>query len=183
MRARLLAAARALFITNGFGATSTPMIVAAAGVTRGALYHHFPDKVALFRAVAEAEAEAVADAVEVSGDALDTALERLRAGAFVWLDAMAQSGRARILLVDAPAVLGADFMQALEARTGERTLEQGLRAAMDTGEIAALPITPLLSLLSAMFDRAALLNLSGASQQETRQVIALVLQGLARSRA
>ncbi|NUS71372.1 MAG: helix-turn-helix transcriptional regulator, partial [Ensifer adhaerens] len=59
-RAAILDAARGLFVTRGYADTSTPDIVAAAGLSRGALYHHFEDKKALFRAVAEREASAVA---------------------------------------------------------------------------------------------------------------------------
>ena len=63
-RAQLVEAARKLFIGKGYADTATPDIAAAAGVTRGALYHHFEDKRALFRVVCEREAEAVAAAVE-----------------------------------------------------------------------------------------------------------------------
>ncbi|MFX7731869.1 helix-turn-helix domain-containing protein, partial [Acinetobacter baumannii] len=57
-------AARALFVDKGYAETSTPEIVAAAGITRGALYHHFEDKRALFRAIVTGEALAVAAAIE-----------------------------------------------------------------------------------------------------------------------
>lgn len=63
-RADLIAAAKKLFVEKGYGDTATPEIVASAGVTRGALYHHFTDKRALFHAVVEDEAAAVADEIE-----------------------------------------------------------------------------------------------------------------------
>ena len=77
----LLAAARALFAEKGFAETSTPEIVAKAGVTRGALYHHFADKTALFAAVAEAEHAAVAEAIEAAGGTMpDDPVAALLAG-------------------------------------------------------------------------------------------------------
>ncbi|WP_163614771.1 TetR/AcrR family transcriptional regulator, partial [Klebsiella pneumoniae] len=65
-RHALLAAARALFVEKGYAETSTPEIAAAAGTTRGALYHHFEDKRALLRALLEQEARAVAEEIEAS---------------------------------------------------------------------------------------------------------------------
>ena len=63
-KAALIAAARALFVEKGYAETSTPEIVTAAGITRGALYHHFEDKRALFRAVVREEALAVTRDIE-----------------------------------------------------------------------------------------------------------------------
>ncbi|HOZ32591.1 MAG TPA: helix-turn-helix domain-containing protein, partial [Tabrizicola sp.] len=64
MRAVLLRSGRALFVRQGYAGTSTPEIVASAGVTRGALYHHFSDKAALFTAVIEGERQAIAALIE-----------------------------------------------------------------------------------------------------------------------
>jgi AcrR family transcriptional regulator len=129
-REALLAAARESFVCKGFAATSTPEIVAMAGVTRGALYHHFKDKSELFRALLEEEAGAVAREIEAAADATLSAREALMAGALAYLDAMTVTGRTRLLLIEGPAVLGIAAMRALDEANAERTLVQGLAAAM-----------------------------------------------------
>lgn len=160
-RTALVAAARELFVDPGYAEASTPQIAAAAHVTRGALYHHYADKRDLFRAVVEAEAEAVAREIEartgpvgsVHGAAAASANRTtprasdappaprshapdargmLVEGARAYLDAMAVPGRTRLLLVDAPAVLGAAEADALDARHARRTLRAGLAAVIDT---------------------------------------------------
>src|SRR5262245_23729049 len=74
-RGALIEAARKLFIEKGYAHTATPDVVAAAGVTRGALYHHFQDKQALFKAVVEQEAARVAAAIERGSPQSGSAME------------------------------------------------------------------------------------------------------------
>lgn len=181
MRARLVATARRLFVAEGYGGASTPAIVTAAGVTRGALYHHFPDKQAIFRAVIEAEAEAVACAIAEADAPGMSAMDRLLAGAASYLRAMQEDGRVRLLLIDGPAVLGQAAMRTIEARQGEGALRLGLEEAMDEGAIAPLPLGPLSSLLAAMFERAAMDLAEGAPAAPVRATIEAILRGLARS--
>ena len=188
MRRRLLAAARSLFVARGYADTGTPEIVAAAGVTRGALYHHFADKQALFRAVVEAEAAAVAAAIEAAAgdgppagiDGQGEAMRRLLRGARAYLEAMAVPGRTRLLLLEAPAVLGAAAARAIDGGYAERTLREGLAEAMAAGELRPLPLAALTSLLSALFDRAALDASASGNAEAALTVIEAVLDGLAR---
>ncbi|MDZ7601973.1 MAG: helix-turn-helix domain-containing protein, partial [Hoeflea sp.] len=105
MRQALMDAARTLFIEKGYADTATPEIVATAGVTRGALYHHFEDKRELFRAVIEREAEDVAGEIEASSPSGSSPREAILAGTRAYFDAMARPGRTRLLLLDGPAVL------------------------------------------------------------------------------
>jgi AcrR family transcriptional regulator len=172
MRQALMVAARHLFTEKGFATTGTPDIVAAAGVTRGALYHHFADKEALFAAVVRAEAEAVAKAVRQAELPADPRLA-LKAGGQVWLTAMQEPGRARLLLVDGPAVLGRAAMDALDAETGGQTLAEGL-AALRPGE----PVRELAALLSAAFDRAALAMASGDAPEPWVQALGGLIDNL-----
>lgn len=161
-RAALIAHARALFVAQGYAETSTPQVAAAAGLSRGALYHQFEDKQALFRAVLEAEARVVAGAIEATPGRGD-AVAILVAGARAYMKAMRVPGRTRLLLVDGPAVLGPAEMKALDEATSAGTLVDGLKAARPDADPARLAV--LADLLSAAFDRAALSVEAGGDEK------------------
>ena len=158
-RRQLLTAARALFAEKGYADTSTPDIVKAAGVTRGALYHHFADKQALFAAVVEEEHAILALTIHQAAEAGEDEpgpIKALIRGGEAFLDAMQDEGRRRMLIIDAPAVLGREAVDAIDARHGLRTLIEGVEAAIVAGAIRDMPVLPLAHLLNALFDRAAL---------------------------
>lgn len=153
MRARLIEAARAVFVKKGYAEASTPEIVRTAGATRGALYHHFEDKRALFRAVVEAEAQSVTAAIEAASTTVETQ-EALAEGSRAFFDAMSDAARAQLLLVDGPAVLGAVEMDQIDAGGGRQSLLVGLKAAHPDHDVETL--SAMAVVLSAAFDRAAL---------------------------
>ena len=174
----LVAAARRLFAEKGFAATGTPELVAAAGVTRGALYHHFADKTALFATVVEGEHMLLAMSINAAaaGDDEPGPVRALIAGGDAFLDAMQDPGRRQILLVDAPAVLGRDALDAIDAQHGLRTLIEGVATAMEAKAIRELPVLPLAHLLNALFDRAAL---AGPDElADYRKAIKALIRGL-----
>src|SRR5690349_7669558 len=106
-RAALIEAARELFAVRGYGAVATEEIVRAAGVTRGALYHHFAGKTELFEAVYEEVERRLVE--QIASSAISSAsdpLAALHAGAQAILDACENPAVQRIALVDAPSVLG-----------------------------------------------------------------------------
>jgi len=175
---KLIAVARRLFAQQGFAATGTPEIVAATGVTRGALYHHFADKTALFQVVVEEEHALLAMAINgaTAGEEEPGPVKALIAGGDAFLDAMQDEGRRRILLVDAPAVLGRAAVDAIDARHGLRTLIEGVAAAMEAKAIRDLPVLPLAHLLNALFDRAALA--APADLADYRKTIKALIRGL-----
>jgi AcrR family transcriptional regulator len=178
-RAALIAAGRKLFVSRGYAETGTPELVAEAGVTRGALYHHFADKRALFRAVVEAEAAAVAHEIESAARPGLPPLKALSKGGTAFLEAMQITGRTQLLLIDAAAVLGREELDAIDARHGGRTLREGLAAAMRTGALPKLSLAPTAQLLSAAYDRAALAIAAGADPGEWHKLIDMVVAGLA----
>ncbi len=138
-RAALIAAARELFVTKGYFATGTEEIVAKAKVgTRGALYHHFADKQALFRAVFEAVEKDLLARASPTNAARDV-WDQLVAGLQGFLTAALEPEVQRIILVDGPAVLGWKDWRELEARYGITIIEGALAVAMDEGTIRTQP--------------------------------------------
>lgn len=174
-RAALMQAARGLFVERGYAGTGTPEIVAAANVTRGALYHHFSDKAGLFEAVARQAAQEVADEIVRKSGGHDDPVEALMAGAQAYFAAMAGRGRARLLLLEAPAVLTAGQVAALSDLAGFQALHEGLRQALP-GATPAL--RELAVLLSAVFDRAALAIARGETAAPYEQATRLLLSRL-----
>jgi AcrR family transcriptional regulator len=182
-RERLLAAARELFAARGYAAVGTEEIVRAAGVTRGALYHQFRDKEALFEAVVEAvEAETTAAIAARAVDAPD-ALYALRAGGRAFLAICADPHVERILMLDAPAVLGSERWREIRNAHGLGLVTGVLQAGMDAGAIARGPVTALAHLLLGALHEGALLIVHatdpGAARAEVEAVIDRLLDGLA----
>lgn len=160
MRARLIAEARNLFVEKGYAETSTPEIVRAAEVTRGALYHHFADKADLFRAVVQQEAATLA--AEIDQGAVADSGDPLTSGSRAFFASMAKEGRARLLLIEGPAVLGLAEMAEIDAGGGRQSLLLGLQQARP--DLAEAELQALSDVLSAAFDRAALAVSQGQSE-------------------
>lgn len=135
-RGRLVAAARALFAAEGYAATSTEAVLARAGVTRGALYHHFADKQALFAQVCEALHQEAEAAILAAAEVKDSPYGALLAGCLAFLDFMATPEVRRILILDAPSVLGWEAWNELDRRHGFGLLMAGVDEAVAAGEIA-----------------------------------------------
>ena len=179
-RRALMDAARTLFADKGYADTGTPEIVAKAAVTRGALYHHFADKAHLLGAIIEAEATAVAGAIDAATATIPDPLDALAVGASVYFEQMSEPGRARLLLVEGPVVLGASRTGAIDRETGGRSMLQGLQMAADAGCLVDAPLPALADLLSAAFDRAALAIADGAAPAPYHQAIRTLLESLRR---
>ncbi len=157
-RAALIKTARKLFADKGFADVSTQAIVAAAGVTRGALYHQFGDKAALFAAVYEdVERDLVADIAEqiMTAQPLDP-LEAMRVGARLFLDRCSAPDVQQIVLIDAPAVLGWDRWREVGVKYGLGVIEGMLAHAIAEGAIPDQPVRATAHVLLGALDEAAL---------------------------
>lgn len=176
-REKLLTHARELFGERGYAAVGTEEIVRAAGVTRGALYHQFADKEALFAAVVEAvEADTTARvAAEASGG---NPLEELRTGCRAFLAACAEPQVERILLLDAPAVLGWDRWREIGQRHALGLVEAVLAAGMESGVIARQPPTALAHLLIGALDEGAMLVARADDRDAARAEVDAVMDRL-----
>ncbi|MCW2591091.1 MAG: transcriptional regulator [Mycobacterium sp.] len=157
-RARLLEAGRALFATDGYAAVSTQAIVDAAGVTRGALYHQFGDKAGLFDAVYEEVERDVVAAImtRIAAAAPATQLEAMRIGARLFLEECSSPKVQRIVLIDAPSVLGWDRWREVGMRYGLGIVEAMLMQAIADGAIPDQPTRPAAHVLLGALDEAAL---------------------------
>jgi AcrR family transcriptional regulator len=174
-----MAAARRLFTERGYDAVGTEEIVRAAGVTRGALYHHFGGKAELLEAVYERlEAESTERVARVVlGSELESPLEAMKAGIEAFLDECAEPELQRIALHDAPAVLGWDRWREIAAANGLGLIEASLSAAVEAGEIRPLPVRPMAHLLLGALDEAAML-VARAEDPVARAEVTTVLVAL-----
>jgi AcrR family transcriptional regulator len=181
-RAALIGAARRLFAERGYAAVGTPEVVAAAGVTRGALYHQFAGKADLFLAVYEAVEQEIAERIGglVAAAGATDPLEALTAGAEAFLDACAEPEVQRIVLIEAPAVLGWDTWRAVGLKYGLGLTEGILRAAMEAGRIGEQPVRPLAHVLIGALDEAALYVARAEDPAAARAEMGAVLERVVR---
>lgn len=134
-RAQLVAVATRLFAAHGYDGTSIQAVLAESGVSRGALYHHFPGKDALFLAVLEeVGTQLAARGAEAARDAADP-VAVLRIGCLAWIRAAADPVVRQIALIDAPAVLGWERWRALDEEGPLGEIRAALAYAAEAGRI------------------------------------------------
>ena len=177
-RSALLAAARRLFTDHGFAGTGTEQIVRTAGVTRGALYHHFRDKEDLFRAVFEViEAEIAA---RVMRDAMKEPdpFARMQRGFDSFLDACLEPDVQRIVLLEGPTVLGWERWHEIDQAYMFGITKNGLDEAIAAGQIAEQPSDALAHLLLGAGSSAALVVARDRHPRRARATMGASVQRL-----
>lgn len=179
-RGALIGAARALFADRGYAGVGTEEIVRAAGVTRGALYHHFSGKRDLFEAVYEQLEAELAERIAAGALAAnaESPLEAMRAGAEMFLQACTEPEAQRIALLDGPAVLGWDRWREIAAEHGLGLIEASLQAAIDADAIAPQPVRPLAHVLMGALDEAAMLVARADDPERMRSEVGRTLDFL-----
>jgi AcrR family transcriptional regulator len=183
-RAALLTAARTLFAQRGYTAVPAEEIVAAAGLTRGALQHHFGDKKELFRAVFEQLESEVPARVSAAVAGQPDSWAGATAGLTAFLDACQDPEILQIALTDAPAVLGWAEWRAIETRHGLGLIQAVLEQAMAEGVITRQPVDVLAHLVLSAVIEAALLIAHAPDHHTARvqaeQALRALLDGLRR---
>ncbi|WP_020525109.1 TetR/AcrR family transcriptional regulator [Catelliglobosispora koreensis] len=167
-RQALLREARRLFAASGYPQVGLAELVNAAGVTKGALYHHFPSKADVFRAVLAEVQQEVGQRVAEAAEAHDDLWDQLVAGCHAFLDVSTDPEIQQIMLIDGPAVLGWNEWRALDEAASERQLADILEALMDAGTMARQPIAPLTHLLSGAMNEAVLWLATTSRAQDLR---------------
>ena len=181
--AALIAAARELFAERGYADVGTEEIVQRAGVTRGALYHHFRSgKEELFRAVLVQLSAEVVRRVTHAATAAEDPWEALVVGSEAFLDASATAEVQRIMFVDGPSVLGWDVWRAIDAEHGLGLLEAALQRAMDAGKLLPASTNAIAHVLSGALDEAVMVIARAddreAARAEMGQTVRRLLEGL-----
>jgi AcrR family transcriptional regulator len=184
-REALVAAARRRFGEDGYAAVSVEQVVRLAGLTRGALYHQFPDgKEALFRAVVEqVEEELIADiGATIASAGTDDPLEGLRLGMEAALDSSLDPAVARLTLIDAPAVLGWEGWRELGERYALGLVRTALGVAAEAGALRPCSVGTLAPVLLAAVEEASLTIARAEDRQRARaeagEVLSTLLDGL-----
>ena len=177
----LLSAARQLWGERGYAEVGTPEIAEAAGVTRGAMYHQFADKTALFLAVLEALEEEVMQrlAQDVAAAGPKTAADAIYVAADAWLDIAREPEVRQLILLDAPSVLGWDGFREISQRYALGMTEELLGAAIEAGQLKRQPVRPLATVMLAALDEAAMsIASSGEDEADVRTVVHNLIDGL-----
>jgi AcrR family transcriptional regulator len=181
-RDALVSAARALFAEHGYAGVGTEEVVRRAGLTRGALYHHFHDKRDLFRAVFEQTEEEIMQTIVARVEGISDPMEELAVGVSAFLDACGDPTLMRIGLRDAPGVLGWEEWREIGNRHGLGLVTGALGWAMDEGQIIRADVRTLAHVLLAALAEASLLVASAddprAARAEVERTLLALIDGL-----
>ncbi len=175
---QLMIAARREFARAGYGDASIDRIVGAANLTRGALYHHYRDKRALFEAVFTELEREIAERVEEHAARRKNAFDVLVAGCNAWLDACLDDEIQRIVLLDGPAVLGWRRWMEIDARYGAGLLRGAIDACIEADLLVDVDAATLTQLLSGGMNETALLMAQSADATVLRRAAGRTLRSL-----
>ena len=155
-RRGLIAIATRLFVAHGYQGTSIEAVLREADISRGALYHHFDGKEALFEAVLDQVEAYIAEKLAAAAQGVGDPVDALRAGCRAWLRLAREPTVRRIVLLDAPAVVGWERWREIDERYGFGLVKATLVAIAATGRIRKDLVDILAHMLMAALTEVAL---------------------------
>jgi len=155
-RGQLIEVATRLFAEHGYEGTSIEAVLSAAGVSRGALYHHFPGKEALFEAVVVAVSDQVTVDLAAAVSGRTDPVDATRTAALAWIGLAADPVIQRVVLVDAPSVLGWARWRDMDGGRTLGALRAMLQAVSDSGRLPPALVNPFSHMILAALDEIAL---------------------------
>jgi AcrR family transcriptional regulator len=181
----IIAVARRLFATKGFASTSIDEIVRDAGVTKGALYHHFKSKEDVFAAVLHREQETLTERVRKAAMKESSAFGMLKAGCDAFLEASLDPYIQQICMIDAPAVVGATRLLEIAPTHSVGMIALALEHAMQQGELRERPAMPLAQIIFGALCQGAMVAARSEDPASTiqaiREEIQIILAGIQES--
>jgi AcrR family transcriptional regulator len=176
----LISAARRLWGERGYAEVSTPEIAEAAGVTRGAMYHQYADKAALFRAVIEAMDQELMQRMQAAVAAAQpkSPADTMHAMADAWLDIAGEPEVRQLMLLDAPSVIGWAEYREMSQQVSVEATEELLNAAIEAGELRPQPLRPLALILLGALDEAAMYLAGAEDPAQAREDVQAVVRDL-----
>ena len=168
-RGQLIAIARRMFADRGYEDTSIEAVLREAGVSRGSLYHHFASKEALFEAVAEDVETSVGEQTLAAAGGSDGPVAALRAGFLAWIRLAGDPVVRRILLIDAPSVLGWERWRAMEEQHALGLIRAVLQVIAEEGKLQQELVGTLAHVLLASVNEVALLVARSEDQEAAMQ--------------
>jgi AcrR family transcriptional regulator len=183
-RGQLVEVATRLFADHGYEGTSIDAVLSAAGVSRGALYHHFAGKEALFEAVVFAVSERVTGELAETVRGCPDPVAALHTAAQAWVGLAGDPVIARVVLVDAPSVLGWERWRTMDEGRTLGAMRAMLQAVSDTGRLPAGLVDPFAHMILAALDEITLVIArapdSAAAVAEGRAAVEELLSRLLR---
>jgi AcrR family transcriptional regulator len=156
-RKQLVDIARRLFAERGYEGASVEAVLRESGVSRGALYHHFDNKEALFEAALESVEADIAHKTARAARGVTDPVAALRAGCVAWVRLAGDPVVQRIVLIDAPSVLGWERWRAMDERHGFGLIKAALQAAAEGGRLPTELVDSFAHMLLAALNEIALL--------------------------
>lgn len=172
-RRAIIERSRYLFATKGYAATGTEEIIEGLGITRGALYHQFGDKLGVFKAVVAEAYDEMTDYISHKIEGLEDSWEQLVVGCQAFLEIAQRGDLQRIVYIEAPAVLAADTLVEFD-QYGFGLLYQGIQVVVEEGKLHTIDVEGFAHLVNGALNELAIWVAKSKDRERLKTAQALV---------